>query len=391
MDKSVGKFIVIDGTDGSGKATQTELLANRLRAAGLTVKIADFPQYNTKSAGLVEEYLSGKYGSPEEIGPYRASIFYAADRYDASFKIRKWLAEGKIVISNRYVTANMGHQGGKIDNPLERKNYFEWLDKLEYGLFNIPRPDLNIILYVPAEISQQLALGRAKVDWAGKTRDIHQESLNHLKKAEQSYLEIAKTFPSFALIECARNGQIMPREEIASLVWRKVASLLGLPLVSHAPNFKELHEQYEAKPGENFKLRVERLTPNAKLPVRNHPTDAGLDLFSSDFYSFLPKERILVQTGLKLAIPDGFVGLIWDKSGVAKDGVHTLAGVIDAGYRGEIKVTLVNLSQDIYHIAPGQKIAQLIIQRIELPHISEELIDDITARGEGGFGSTGRF
>ncbi|MFA5789416.1 MAG: dUTP diphosphatase, partial [Candidatus Gracilibacteria bacterium] len=130
---------------------------------------------------------------------------------------------------------------------------------------------------------------------------------------------------------------------------------------------------------------------NTKLPVRNHPTDAGLDLFSSDFYSFLPKERILVQTGLKLAIPDGFVGLIWDKSGVAQDGVHTLAGVIDAGYRGEIKVTLVNLSQDIYHIAPGQKIAQLIIQRIELPHISEEMIDDITARGEGGFGSTGLY
>jgi dTMP kinase len=391
MEKATGKFIVIDGTDGSGKATQTELLANRLRAAGLAVEIADFPQYDTKSAGLVEEYLSGKYGSPEEVGPYRASIFYAADRYDASFKIRKWLEEGKIVISNRYVTANMGHQGGKIDNPLERKNYFAWLDKLEYGLFGIPRPDLNIILYVPAEIAQQLALGREKIDWAGKTRDIHQESLDHLKKAEQTYLEIAKTFPGFTLIECTRNGQMRSREENALAVWQEVNRLIGVPAIKHAPNFKELHEQGGAERRENFKLRVERLTPAAKLPERSHSTDAGLDLFSADFYSFLPNERLLVQTGIKIAIPDGYVGLIWDKSGVAKDGVHTLAGVIDSGYRGEIKVTLVNLSQDIYHIAPGQKIAQLIIQRIELPNISEEIIDDTTARGDGGFGSTGLY
>lgn len=391
MTNSKGKFIVIDGTDGSGKATQTELLANRLRAAGLAVEIADFPQYNTKSAGLVEEYLNGKYGSPEAVGPYRASIFYAADRYDASFKIRQWLDEGKIVISNRYVTANMGHQGGKIENPLERKNYFEWLDKLEYGLFNLPRPDLNIILHVPAEISQQLAIGRPKIDWTGKTRDIHQESLEHLKKAEQSYLQIAKTFPNFVLIECTHYGQLLSREEIATMVWRETANLVDLPAGNHAPNFKTLHDQEEAKQRESFKLKVERLTPIAKLPVRSHSSDAGLDIFSTDFYSFLPNERIVAQTGIKLAIPEGFVGLIWDKSGVARDGIHTIAGVIDAGFRGEIKVTMINLSQDIYHIAPGQKIAQLIIQRIELPNISEEVIDDTTDRGDRGFGSTGLY
>ncbi|MBI4778894.1 deoxynucleoside kinase, partial [Candidatus Falkowbacteria bacterium] len=150
MNKNQGKFIVIDGTDGSGKATQTQLLAQRLERVGLNVAIADFPQYNTKSAGPVEEYLSGKYGSPEEVGPYQASIFYACDRYDASFKIKTWLAEGKIVISNRYVTANMGHQGGKISNLLEKKHFFDWLYQLEYEIFNIPRPDLNIILHVDA-------------------------------------------------------------------------------------------------------------------------------------------------------------------------------------------------------------------------------------------------
>ncbi|MBU4493296.1 MAG: thymidylate kinase, partial [Nanoarchaeota archaeon] len=106
-----GKFIVIAGTDGSGKATQIKILVKRLKDKGYEVEIADFPQYGKKSAALVEEYLNGKFGLAEEVGPYRASIFYACDRYAASFKIKEWLDEGKIVVSNRYVSANVGHQG----------------------------------------------------------------------------------------------------------------------------------------------------------------------------------------------------------------------------------------------------------------------------------------
>ena len=97
-----GKFIVIDGIDGSGKATQTNIIINRFKQLKYQVETADFPQYGTKSAGLVEEYLNGKYGGPKEVGPYAASIFYAVDRYDASFKIKKWLKQGKIVISNHF-------------------------------------------------------------------------------------------------------------------------------------------------------------------------------------------------------------------------------------------------------------------------------------------------
>ncbi len=110
----LGKFIVIEGLDGSGKSTQSKLLTQYLRKEGYKVEKIDFPQHGEKSAGLVDEYLNGKYGSSEEVGPYRASVFYACDRYDASFKIRKWLKEGKIVVSDRYVASNVGHQGGKI-------------------------------------------------------------------------------------------------------------------------------------------------------------------------------------------------------------------------------------------------------------------------------------
>ena len=141
--KQPGKFIVIDGTDGSGKGTQTKILVKRLENLGYDVAMADFPQYGQASAGLVEQYLNGNYGTAEEVGPYKASIFYACDRYDASFKIRKWLEEGKIVISNRYVTANMGHQGGKISNRKKRKKYFDWLYELEYKIFNIPKVEVS--------------------------------------------------------------------------------------------------------------------------------------------------------------------------------------------------------------------------------------------------------
>lgn len=228
MTNATGKLIVIDGVDGSGKATQTEILAQRLKQAGLAVELADFPQYNTKSAGLIENYLEGKYGAPEQVGAYRASIFYAGDRYDASFKIKNWLSQGKIVISNRYVTANLGHQGGKISDPVERKKFFDWLYHLEYEIFNIPRPDLNIILHLPANISQKLAQQRQKEDWRGKTNDIHHDNLNHLKKAEQTYLEIAKNFPNMILIESAENDQILSREQVSNLVWQEVVKILHL-------------------------------------------------------------------------------------------------------------------------------------------------------------------
>ncbi len=217
-----GKFIVIDGTDGSGKATQAELLVKRLKKEKCKVKIFDFPQYGQKSAGLVEEYLNGKYGSAKEVGPYRASIFYACDRYDASFKIRKFLEAGFVIVSNRYVTANMGHQGGKIQNAKERKKYFDWLYELEYGIFGIPKPDLNIILHVDAAVAQKLVDSKGQRGYTKKKRDLHEKDLKHLRDAEKVYLEIAKTMKNFKLISCTQDKCIMDRSVISELIWKEV-------------------------------------------------------------------------------------------------------------------------------------------------------------------------
>jgi dUTP pyrophosphatase len=138
-------------------------------------------------------------------------------------------------------------------------------------------------------------------------------------------------------------------------------------------------------------LIVEKISPEAKLPTRAHETDAGLDLYATDCYSIPPYSQALVATGIKIALPEGYVGLIWDKSGLANQGLTTMGGVIDTGYRGEIKVVFKNLSEDIYNIIPGQKIAQLLIQKIALPEIQEGSVNPDTARQTGGFGSSGRF
>lgn len=140
-----------------------------------------------------------------------------------------------------------------------------------------------------------------------------------------------------------------------------------------------------------MQLQIKKLTESARIPNFAHDTDAGLDLCADEKIEINPGERTLISTGIAMAIPNGHVGLIWDKSGVAtKKGIKTLAGVIDAGYRGEVKVALLNTSSEIQVFESGDKLAQMLIQKIEHPEITEVSELDDTERGEGGFGSTGK-
>jgi len=139
-----------------------------------------------------------------------------------------------------------------------------------------------------------------------------------------------------------------------------------------------------------MEIKVKRLDPEAKLPRFALKSDAGMDFFSNKEYSIQPGGVGLVETGIAMEIPEGFVGLIWDKSGIAtKNSIKTLAGVVDAGYRGEVKIALINLGKSEYHVEAGAKVAQMLIQKIEEPEIVE--VDELSSsvRGSGGFGSTG--
>jgi len=224
----LGKLIVIDGTDGSGKATQVELLKQRLQEEGYLVEKIDFPQYGQKSAGPVEDYLNGLYGSPDEVGPYRASIFYATDRYAASFKMNKWLNEGKLVICDRYVSANMGHQAGKISDLKERDKYLDWLFDLEFNIFKIPKPDINIFLYLDSEIARRLAQDNSTKKFTNdvKGKDIHEKDPEHMKKASESFKYVADKY-KWITIDCSNKELgIRAREEISQEIYNKIKGLL---------------------------------------------------------------------------------------------------------------------------------------------------------------------
>ena len=216
MKKLKGKFITLEGVDGSGKSTQTKILVKKLKQEGYKVKIIKFPQYNKKSAGLVEEYLSGKYGQANEVSPYTASMFYALDRFDASFKINNWLKKGQIVIADRYILSNLAHQGSKIQNLKKQKKYFIWLNNLEYKLLNIPKPNLTFFLHLNAKIRQNL------INKRHTKKDIHEKNLKYLKQTEKTYLQLTKIYPNIKLIKCAKNNKILSKQEIHENIWNKI-------------------------------------------------------------------------------------------------------------------------------------------------------------------------
>ncbi|MBU2509450.1 MAG: hypothetical protein ABII13_03455 [Patescibacteria group bacterium] len=216
-------FIVIDGTDGSGKGTQTERLVARLKAEGRGVTMVDFPRYGKPSAYFVEKYLRGEYGSADEVGPFRGSMFYALDRYDAAPEIRQALGRGDIVVSNRYVSANKGHQTAKIADPEERRLFLGWLNHLEYDLLGIPKPDVTILLHVPSDIGFELVAKKDERAYLnGKVRDILEEDREYLREAERTYLsliDLDKT-ENWQLLSCMDGDRLMSIEEVHEKLWQ---------------------------------------------------------------------------------------------------------------------------------------------------------------------------
>jgi thymidylate kinase/thymidylate synthase ThyX len=225
-----GIFIAIEGTDGSGKGTQFKQLVERLSAEGHEVATFDFPQYDQPSSYFVREYLNGKYGSGEEVGPYTGSLFFSLDRYEAAPKIRQALDEGKIVVTNRFTGSNMAHQGTKFRTAEERRGYFIWLDNLEFQMLKIPRPDYNFVLRVPAETAQRLVDQKETRSYTDKKRDIHEADLEHLQKSVEVYDDLCNLFPKdFTRIDCVRGDRLLGIDEVHKLLWEKITPTLPTP------------------------------------------------------------------------------------------------------------------------------------------------------------------
>jgi dTMP kinase len=233
MAKKKGLMITFEGMDGTGKSTQAKLLAKKLRVNGYRVKIIDFPQHGEASSYFVDKLLRGEYGNVKKFNPYRASIFFACDRYDASFRLKKWLDQGFILISDRYVGSNIGFQGGKILNRIKRKKFIKWLFDLEYNIFQIPKPDITFLLNMPFNISQKLNQGitdkqkiKRKVSYMGKLKkDEYEKDLLYQRLVGKVYLDTAKMFPKmFKVINCYQNNRLLSPSEISQIIWNKIES-----------------------------------------------------------------------------------------------------------------------------------------------------------------------
>lgn len=213
-------FVIIEWIDGSGKSTQIKEVTRNLQEKGKTVKIISYPRYNENSSFMVQKYLNGEYG--KNVCAKQSSIFYAIDRFDSSFELKKDLESYDYVISDRYVSASMLHQAWKIKDPIERKEFLAWLEDLEYNIFSIPKPDKVLFLDVHPEISMEnmesrWAEDKEYIKW-GKKKDIHEEDRNHLLNAYNAAWSILNESSNWEVIECMKDKKMLEKSVITQSI-----------------------------------------------------------------------------------------------------------------------------------------------------------------------------
>lgn len=220
----MGKLIVIEGTDGSGKSTQFSLLTGRLEQEGHTFKRLVFPRYTEPSSALIRMYLEGQFGAdPSAVNSYAASAFYAVDRY-ASYKQDwgLWYENGGLVLSDRYTTSNAVHQTAK-EAPEDRADYLKWLYEFEYDRLGLPKPDLILYLDVPTDFTEMLMRRREQA--TNTQADIHEQNMAYLATCRETG-KTAAAFYGWTVIECVRDGAMRSIEDIHAEIYAHVAKLL---------------------------------------------------------------------------------------------------------------------------------------------------------------------
>lgn len=221
-----GKLIILEAGDGSGKATQSRMLYERLAADGYPVRKVEYPNYASDSSALIKMYLDGRFGSkPEDVNAYAASTFYAVDRF-ASYKTdwESFYQDGGIIVADRYTTSNMVHQAVKLTDATEREAYLDWLWDLEFGKMGLPVPDQVIFLDMPPAYSQ--ALRQERSSQTGVAADIHEQDEAYLRHCYNNYLALAEKY-GWQRIDCVDAAGLRSMEAIHADVLRAVRTVLA--------------------------------------------------------------------------------------------------------------------------------------------------------------------
>ena len=220
----MGKLIVIEGTDGSGKSTQFRLLTERVAQEGHKFQKLVFPQYKEESSALIRMYLGGQFGTkPSDVNAYAASAFYAVDRYASYKKVwGQWYEEGGLVLSDRYTTSNAVHQASK-ESEETRGEFLRWLYEFEYDKLGLPRPDLVIYLDVPTDFTEKMMRSREAA--TNTSADIHEKDMDYLATCRRTG-KAAAQFYYWTVIECVRDGQMRSIEDIHEEIYRHVKACL---------------------------------------------------------------------------------------------------------------------------------------------------------------------
>lgn len=220
----MGKLIVIEGTDGSGKSTQFRLLSRHLENDGVAFKHLEFPRYNEESSALIRMYLSGVFGeSPANVNAYAASTFYAVDRY-ASYKMDwgQWYEKGGVVLSDRYTTSNAVHQASKEVGQAQTE-YLHWLYDFEYNKLGLPRPDLTIYLDVPTDFTEKMLRGREQA--TNTQADIHEKDTEYLATCRKTG-RAAADYYGWTVIACVKDGKMRSMDDIHNEIYTTVRKCL---------------------------------------------------------------------------------------------------------------------------------------------------------------------
>ncbi len=219
----MGKLYVIDGTDASGKQTQFEKLQQRLKKEGIDFRTVSFPNYDSPSSSLVKMYLSGEFGeNAKDVSPYIASTFYAADRYATyKTKLEDYYNNGGIILADRYTTANMVHQAGKIKDKQEREKFLNWLWDFEFNLYKLPVPTKVFFLNMPPEYAFELMKNRENKFTHEAQKDIHERDKNHIIDSYNAACDVAKKY-NWVTINCIKDDKIRTIEEIHEDIFKQI-------------------------------------------------------------------------------------------------------------------------------------------------------------------------